>query len=61
METEITENVTEVTNDGWLRQEPGRTAVFQAWLDSLETQHVKRIKVQVDGRRPHQQNYAGTR
>jgi hypothetical protein len=48
-------------DEKWLREEPGRTAVFKEWLDSLETKPVKRIKVQVDGYRPHQQNYAGTR
>ena len=53
METEIAQP----PDEKWLFEEPGRTAVFQAWMDSLEIQAVKRIKVQVDGTRPHN-NYA---
>jgi len=49
-----TQNVTEVTllDDSYLHEE-GRTEVFQKWLDSLETRHVKRAKAQVDGARKY--------
>ena len=41
--------ITEPLNDEWLR-EPGRSEVFQKWMESLETVAVRRIRAQVDGK-----------